>query len=68
MDQDVLQISTVDRGDVTIVQLSGELDSINVGDLTNAFNAILHQGKRLFVLDLGAIRCFGIAMRARPER
>ncbi len=52
MDQDVLHITTSDKDDVTIVRLTGELDSMNVGDLTSAFNGILKQNKRLFVLDL----------------
>lgn len=55
MDQDVLHISSEQRDDVTIVRLTGELDSMNVGDLTAAFNAMLDEGKRLFVLDLGGL-------------
>lgn len=55
MDQDVLRISNTDEDDVTIVRLTGELDSMNVGDLTAAFNALLNRDRRLFVLDLGGL-------------
>lgn len=53
MDQDVLRITTNNRDDLTVVILTGELDSMNVGDFISAFNSHLEAGKRLYVLDLG---------------
>jgi anti-sigma B factor antagonist len=55
MDQDVLRISTEPRGDVTIVRLDGELDSMNVSDLNTAFAGLLNDRNRLFVLDLAGL-------------
>ncbi|HEY3266500.1 MAG TPA: STAS domain-containing protein [Armatimonadota bacterium] len=55
MDQDVLDISTQDDGGITIVSLTGELDSMNVGDMTHTFSGLLDDGKRLFVLDLSGL-------------
>jgi anti-anti-sigma factor len=55
MDQDVLYISTEANGDVTIVRLRGELDSMNVTDLNAAFSSLLHAKDQLFVLDLAGL-------------
>jgi anti-sigma B factor antagonist len=55
MDQDVLQIITDQDQDVTIVRLSGELDSMNVSDLSQAFNGLLNGGHILFVMDLSGL-------------
>jgi len=52
MDQDVLSISTEPDGDVTVIRLGGELDNMNVSDLSSAFFLLLDNGHRLFVLDL----------------
>lgn len=52
MDQDVLRISTESKSDITLVRVSGELDSMNVADLQTAFAALLNDQNRLFVLDL----------------
>ena len=55
MDQDVLQIATDQTEDITIVRLSGELDSMNVADLSAAYAALLESGRSLFVVDLSGI-------------
>jgi anti-anti-sigma factor len=55
MEQDVLRISTEADDDVTVVRLSGELDSMNVTDLEAAFSTLLAGRRNLFVLDLAAL-------------
>jgi anti-anti-sigma factor len=55
MEQDVLRISTEADDDVTVVRLSGELDSMNVTDLDAAFSTLLGGQRNLFVLDLAAL-------------
>lgn len=55
MDTDVLRISSEPNGDVTIIRLTGELDSMNVSELNAAFASLLSQPNRLFVLDLGEL-------------
>lgn len=55
MDQDVLHITTDSDHDITIVRLTGELDSMNVSDLTQSFSGLLDTGNKLFVVDLAGL-------------
>lgn len=55
MDQDVLQIATDQYEDITILRLSGELDSMNVADLSASYNTLLDSGHSLFVMDLSGL-------------
>lgn len=55
MDQDVLQIATDQQEDITILRLSGELDSMNVADLAASYNTLLDSGHSLFVMDLSGL-------------
>lgn len=55
MEQDVLQIATDQADDITILRLSGELDSMNVTDLNTAYNALLESGRSLLVVDLSGL-------------
>ncbi len=55
MDQDVLQITTDREDDLIIVRLAGELDSMNVADLSQTFTGLLAGGGTLFVMDLSSL-------------
>lgn len=55
MDQDVLHITTDQEEDLTIVRLAGELDSMNVADLSQTFAGLLDGGGTLFVMDLSGL-------------
>ncbi|HEY3414048.1 MAG TPA: STAS domain-containing protein [Armatimonadota bacterium] len=55
MDKDVLEITTDREDDLVIVRLTGELDSMNVADLSQTYTGLLDGGGPLFVMDLAGL-------------
>lgn len=52
MEPDVLTIDVKEHGGVTVIRLAGELDALNVTELTQMVDALHSEGKRLLVFDL----------------
>jgi anti-anti-sigma factor len=55
MEPDVLTIDLRDQAGVTVIRLAGELDALNVTELTQLVDSLHAEGKRLLVFDLSTL-------------
>jgi anti-anti-sigma factor len=55
MEPDVLSIAVVEDDDVTVLRLAGELDALNVGELTQAVDVLHEDGRNVLVFDLSGL-------------